>query len=170
MSNNYNKYLFKEIQRFTHVGVWLPVVAVAAAVIWLFLQQVVFDTPVGKELASDLVLWVILILVGIGLPWFMHAVRLETTVAEDHILVRFWPLSSRTIYHKDIKSYGARDYRPIREYGGWGIRCSRKNGRAYSISGSKGLQLELADGKKVLIGSQKADEFERILKTVTTRR
>ncbi len=39
-----------------------------------------------------------------------------------------------------MNEFYARKYRPIREYGGWGIRYGW-NGRAYSTSGNEGVQL-----------------------------
>lgn len=41
-----------------------------------------------------------------------------------------------------------------RDYGGWGIRYGRK-GKAFNVFGSRGLQLEFTNGKRLLIGSQK---------------
>ena len=56
-----------------------------------------------------------------------------------------------------------RDYKPIGEHGGWGIRKSGKD-IAYTISGKTGLQLHLAGGRKVLIGTKKPAEIEQALK------
>jgi hypothetical protein len=39
------------------------------------------------------------------------------------------------------------------EYGGWGIKYG-KMGKAYNVSGNRGVQLEFTDGKRLLIGSQ----------------
>jgi hypothetical protein len=58
-----------------------------------------------------------------------------------------------------VSEYYARVYRPILEYGGWGIRCGFKGARAYNVSGNKGVQLILQNGKRLLIGSQKPDEL-----------
>jgi hypothetical protein len=49
-------------------------------------------------------------------------------------------------------------YRPIRDYGGWGIRYGR-GGKAYNVSGNRGVMLELSDGQKLLIGSQRPEEL-----------
>ena len=57
----------------------------------------------------------------------------------------------------------ARTYRPILEYGGWGIRYTMGRGWAYNVSGNQGVQLELASGKRILIGSQRAEELARAI-------
>jgi hypothetical protein len=61
-----------------------------------------------------------------------------------------------------IVRWEARTYRPILEYGGWGIRYSPfAKGWAYNVSGNQGVQLELASGKRILIGPQRAEELAR---------
>ncbi len=55
-------------------------------------------------------------------------------------------------------------YSPITEYGGWGIRWSPHRGWAYNVGGSKGVQLGRANGKRILIGSQRADELAQVMR------
>ena len=50
-------------------------------------------------------------------------------------------------------------YDPIGEYGGWGIKYG-KMGKAYNVSGNRGVQLEFADRKSILIGSQKPEQLD----------
>ena len=64
----------------------------------------------------------------------------------------------RKIAFKELKGYKVRAYRPILEYGGWGIRFGLK-GKAYNVSGNRGVQLELTNGKRLLIGSQRPEEL-----------
>jgi len=49
-------------------------------------------------------------------------------------------------------------YSPISDYGGWGIRYG-SIGKAYNVSGNRGVQLELLNGERILIGSQKPEEL-----------
>jgi hypothetical protein len=58
----------------------------------------------------------------------------------------------------------ARTYKPLSEYGGWGIKYGR-SGWAYNIIGDQGVQLELDNGKRILIGSQHAEELEQAINT-----
>jgi hypothetical protein len=57
-----------------------------------------------------------------------------------------------------LKSHEAITYSPLRDYGGWGIRRGAK-GKAYNVSGNHGVRLELSDGKRILIGSQRPEEL-----------
>jgi hypothetical protein len=101
---------------------------------------------------------VLVLLAGATIPLLLLA-RLETEVHGDALHVRFVPLTRRHRFAwSEIARAYARSYRPLREYGGWGIRWGPK-GRAYNVSGDRGVQLELADGRRLLIGSRRADEL-----------
>ena len=67
-------------------------------------------------------------------------------------------LGRRRFAFDDIASCEARTYRPLLEYGGWGIRWG-PSGRAYNVKGNRGVQLVLSSGKRLLVGSQKAEEL-----------
>ena len=49
------------------------------------------------------------------------------------------------------------------EYGGWGYRISPRNGKAFNIKGSWGLQLVLSNGDKLLLGTQKPEELKKAI-------
>ena len=145
--------IFKEEQRFTQKWVWF-LLAGSAGVAWgSFIQQVILGSPFGNRPSPDFVIWIIWVLFGLGMPWLFYSLKLVTQVRSDGLVIRFQPFRSRTIRFSDIKSFYVRQYRPLREYGGWGIRWSAKNGRAYNVSGNMGVQLEMVDGKRILIGS-----------------
>ena len=62
----------------------------------------------------------------------------------------------------DISLIYPRTYQPLGEFGGYGIRWG-KYGRAYNVSGNRGVQLEFSNGRKLLIGSQHAEELTTAL-------
>ena len=68
----------------------------------------------------------------------------------------FFPihLKEHLISFDDIVSYKLRTYSPIREFGGWGIRYGFEC-KGYTVSGNKGLEITLKNGRKILFGSQK---------------
>lgn len=91
--------------------------------------------------------------------------KLETRLDETGITIRFFPFQRVYYYVKweELESVQVRKYKPIMEYGGWGLRYSFRNGKAYNISGNQGLQLVLKSGKKFLIGTQKHTELAQFL-------
>jgi hypothetical protein len=60
----------------------------------------------------------------------------------------------------DIRSAIEVRYDPAAEYGGYGIRSGAKR-LAYIASGNRGVQVELSDGRKLLIGSERPGELAR---------
>ncbi len=161
------KALFTEEQRFRQKWIWL-LLGLVAAISWvMFIQQIMFGSPTGNHPAPDLFVWLTLVLFGVGLPWLLYSLKLVTRLEPSQLVIRFRPLLTRKILLRDIASCEERTYRPLREYGGWGIRYSARHGRAYNVSGNRGVQLELIDGKKILIGSQRAEELAELIRKLT---
>jgi len=154
------RVLFSESQRFTQWWVWVIVLGVAALNWWGFIEQILLSKPFGDNPAPDWMLLLFTALFGIGLPWLMAACRLETAVTPEGVIVRFVPfhLRPRIIPHQGIREFAARRYNPLLEYGGWGLRMGR-GGQALNASGNEGVQLVFANGRRLLIGSQRAGEF-----------
>jgi Family of unknown function (DUF6141) len=153
--------VFREVQRFKQRWIW-PLVLVAAGGAWIvaIIHFFVGDSA-AKGRMPDVLMVFILLLIGIGLPLLFLFIMLVVEVRRDGLYYRFYPfhLSFHGIPYGEIKKVEARTYRPVKEYGGWGIRFSKRNGKAYNMSGDRGVQLELMNGKRVLFGSQQADEL-----------
>src|SRR5262249_5098829 len=93
---------------------------------------------------------------------FVFGVRLVTEVRDGALFVRLAPLPFRRIPLEAIRSAEVVTYRPLRDYGGWGIRYGW-NGTAYTAQGNRGVQLVLANGRRVLIGSQTPEALHEAL-------
>lgn len=158
-SNDPTQPLFHEAQHLKQWVFMIPVVAVVAVVWWQFVQQVILDNPQGREPIPDWLALVFTIVFGIGLPVFAARMRLITEVRPGSVTVNLTPFRSRTIAAEEIWKAEVREYSAIGEYGGWGIKTSRRNGRAYIAHGDKGVQLVLATKELVLIGSQRPEEL-----------
>ena len=73
-------------------------------------------------------------------------------------------MKERIISRESVKAFGIRQYKPLKEYGGWGIKYGMgRVGKAYNVKGNIGMQLELKNGQKVLFGTQRADAFQRAM-------
>lgn len=151
--------IFREVQYMRHVWwVMLLVVGLAALMWWGFIQQIIFGEPWGTNPAPDWMMWLLLMIVGIGLPLAFYWMRLIVEVMDDSVSIRYVPLTKRTIPLADIEQVEALTYKPLQEFGGWGVR-GRSNRRAYNVSGNRGVELTLRDGRTIMIGSQKAEEL-----------
>ncbi len=163
--------VFREVQRFGQPWIWLLVLMVSALACWGAVQQLILKKPFGSRPAPDAVMLLIGMVFGIGLPLFFLSLRLITEVRNDGVIVRFVPLHRRPHSYAcaDIVGFELVTYRPLRDYGGWGIRCG-PGGQAYNVSGDRGVELTLAGRKKLLIGSQRPEELAAALDAVGLKR
>jgi hypothetical protein len=152
--------LFHEEQAFRQVGLWVLLLSSVVLVIAIFgyglFQQWVLGRPWSDRPLSDSALLLVAtssIGLTLGIVWLFYRLKLITEVRDDGVYVRFFPWRAKLIPFRDINRCEVRTYRPIREYGGWGIRYGR-NGKAYNVSGDRGVQLEFIKGCSLLIGSQ----------------
>ena len=155
-----NKILFQETQRFTQWWLWL----LLAIIGYFIFKPLYFSIKENQNLTVDQ--WVGFIILGLVVLLFV-LVKLETQIKDDGIYVRFFPFVPKFKFYpwSEISIAVVRKYRPLMEYGGWGIRFGR-NGKAYNIKGNKGLQLKFKNGNALLIGTQKAEELERVLENL----
>ena len=172
MANRNNvEILFREVQHFRQFWLWILVLAISLVSIWSMIQQLIMGKPFGNNPAPDAVLIVIAIVFSFGLPCVFYKMNLTTEVRSEGIYYRYFPfhLSFHKIGLEDIVEYQVRTYRALKDYGGWGIRYGQK-GKAYNVSGNLGVQLELANGEYLLIGSQNPEELAEALGSALGRR
>lgn len=162
--------IFLEEQRFARL--WLHIVLIVSFMIPLIMITIELLQANGKNNEAQVSLFV---LVGafILIYGIILSMKLTFRIDENGIYYRFIPFhfSDRFLPWNEISKAYVRKYNAIYEYGGWGLRMGffRKRGSAINVSGNMGLQLELKNGKKLLIGTQKEAEVERVLKTYQSK-
>ena len=136
-------------------------------------QQLYLRRPFGNHPMSDrgLVIFTIAMLVFVvAMVLLFFKMRLTTRVDAQQIHVRMLPFLNRRIPLSQVARWEPCTYRPILDYGGWGVRYSwRQKGWAYNIRGNRGLRLELTSGRRLLIGSRRPEEFAAALAGATGR-
>ena len=163
-----NEILFRERQRFKQWWIWLILLGVNGLFLYGVFKQVIGGQPFGSKSMNDTVL---LIATGLTilLTLLFISLRLDTQIKRDGIYVRFFPFHINFRHYTWdtlAKSY-VRQYSAITEYGGWGLRLGLfGKGKAYNVSGNKGLQLKFKTSKKLLIGTNKADELNETLNKI----
>jgi hypothetical protein len=160
--------VYTEIQRFRQLWVWILVLFVTGMAWYGAVQQIVLKKPFGNNPAPDTVMIVIWAVFGVLFPVFFYSLKLVTEVRSDGLFVRFFPLQfhSHKISFEEIKSYEIRTYSALKDYGGYGIRYGTK-GKAYNVRGNRGIQFEFLDGKRMLIGTQRPEEFAQAIQTAS---
>lgn len=83
----------------------------------------------------------------------------------EKISYKFFPFQNkkRVILKSEIKEISVDNYDPILDYGGWGIRFGNK-GKAFTTSGSFGLQISFGEKGNILIGTLQPKELYIFLK------
>ncbi len=141
----------------------LPIIAGSIVfVCYLSWTQFLMGEPIGDRPMPDLLLVffiVIVVLSGVVVPLGVLFARLVVRVNAISLAISFWPLAKKAVRISEIGSFGATDYKAVREYGGWGIKHGKDGRWAYSVSGNRGVFIDLTDGRKWLIGSQRAEEL-----------
>jgi hypothetical protein len=159
--------IFREIQRFRQPWVWILPGATAVVVIGVMtyglIYQLGFGKPWGNNPLPDAALVAVAaagILLMLGVLWVMYAARLITEVRTSGLYVKYYPfhLSFHKIDLTNLKRFEARTYRPIRDFGGYGIKYGFK-GKVYNVSGNRGVNLSFKKGRDLMIGSQRAEEL-----------
>ena len=163
MTDATDRVLFNEVQHLRQLWLWLLILIPVVISWYMFIVQIVLGQPVGNNPAPDFVVWAIWFVFGIGLVLLLRATKLITEVRRDSIYVSLFPFYSRIIPPRDVVGYEVREYHPLREHGGWGIRFAPWKKRAYTMSGNKGVELKLSTGMRFLIGSQRSDELVDVI-------
>jgi hypothetical protein len=150
--------LFRETQSFRLGYAKIALAMPPAALAVISCRQVFWNHPWGNPPTTNgnlLFLTALTLLVYVRLI----TVRLVTELRTEQLSVAmkgFWrririPISG-------IRTATAVEYDPITEYRGYGVRMGPR-GQAYIASGSQAVQVELRDGRKLLIGSRQPKEL-----------
>jgi hypothetical protein len=163
---------YTEKQKFTQPILWIFILTIAAITVlpiwYMFFKQIFMKEPIGDKPMSDLGITIlffgVLFTMG-GIIWLLYKSELTTKIDEVGIHYQLWPFHRKlhTILWSGIISWEVVEYRPLRDYGGWGIRYGRE-GKAYNVQGNKGLKLTLIDEQKILIGTMEHQRLESFLK------
>lgn len=153
---------FVEKQRFRQVWLWalliLAMVGSLAPAVFTAFANLSGSAP-GPARDADLgalAVSLLALLLMLGIFWLFYAAELTVKVADDALHIRFYPFLTRKIPYTEIVSAESRQYRPLIEYGGWGLRGFGSN-RALNVYGNWGVQLVLQNGDRLLLGSQRSE-------------
>jgi len=162
--------IFKEEQRFNQT--WIIVLIIVSTIVPLFvITKEYLDNP-DSFTTSEFIGILALIIVA---SCFIFVLKLYTRIDENGIRYKFFPfqLKFKLLPWNEIKTANVRTYDAITEFGGWGLKggalWNKSKGRAINVSGDIGIQLQLKNGKKLLIGTQKKEEAIRVLEAYKTK-
>jgi len=148
---------FREEQRFEWF--WTAMFCIPALLVGYGLYRQVW---LKQPFVSNALLWPAFAVAVVVAVWFLR-LKLVTELRDDGLFICFvWLWPERTIPWDQIRSVEIRTYRPIRDFGGYGVRWAAR-GIVYHARGNRGVRMVLASGERALIGSQRPDELARAI-------
>ncbi len=92
---------------------------------------------------------------------FLITTRLIVEVRTGGLYFKFVPFhwDFRHIPSECVRMVETRTYDPVKDCRGWGIRWAQKFGTVYSVGGKRGVYVVTTDGRKMLLGSHRAEEL-----------
>jgi hypothetical protein len=152
--------VYTETQRFDQLWVRVLMIGLILGLLASIINNLYFE-----DLAAFLLHQILPLAVSIMVGFLVFKTKLITRIDKDGISVRLSPFhfSDKFFSWNDIEQAYVRQYKPILEYGGWGLRGLGSN-RAYNIKGNQGLQLVLRNGKRLLIGTQHPEQVTDTLR------
>jgi hypothetical protein len=155
--------IFEEKQRFNQWWLWVLLIVIGIIPIGLQIYQI---ATIKNHLSHDssFLSLVLTCFAAVLVFILFFGTTLLTKLDRDGVHVRLSPFHFKWRYYawSSIKSCQVRNYNPLTEYGGWGIKGT-KHDRAFNISGKQGIQLEFKDGNRLLIGTQKPKDVQKWL-------
>ncbi len=150
------------------------------ALIWLTFLVALFplfelaNGNVGsREGAMPLGVAVLCFSLGFGIPSLFYLLmgQLRTRVTGEEIDMRwgFAEVIKKKIPFEKIEGAEAVTYSPIREFGGWGIRVGGNKKKGWTIRGNRALVLNLKDGTRFYLGSDKPERILLWVQSATKR-
>lgn len=156
------KLEFKEEQKVTQWWLWFLLIGIGMLPIFGIYKQLIIGEKLGDKPMSDLG-FILFSTFIFGLIVMFYFMRLSTEIDKNEIRISYFPFVKKRLSWAEIKSAEVVNYGFV---GGWGIRLWTKFGTVYNIKGNKGLAIELLNGKKFLIGTQRENELDKIVKGI----
>jgi hypothetical protein len=159
--------LFKEKQRLHTPLVLVMLVLGVGLPGYIAIQQLMLGRRCGNRPMSD---WGVAIVMPaiILLMLALAGLKLETRLYRDRLRIPIFPFADETLRLSRIARWEVRPYSPLKEYWGWGVRFGNGGDIAYAMKGTRGVQLVMQDGSRVLIGSQRPEDLASALTAVAS--
>jgi hypothetical protein len=156
--------LFYEEKQFLRSNsmIWFAI----AGLLVTFLAQVLNFSANDDDWTGILILSIVILSI---VPLLLLA-SIHLRIEKEGIYIRYFPFHFKPLFFNwsEIDYFELRKYNPLNEYGGWGIKGTKKN-RAYNVSGDMGLQLTLKSGRKILVGTVNPQKLEVALLEIRSK-
>ncbi len=153
--------VYVEEQRFRQLWLWGIIIGLPMLLTIFLLSENFGDHPLPK---GELIFVLFSAWGSVLLFWMLS---LRTKIDKDDIVIQFFPFRKKRIKWDEIATAEVLNYGFV---GGFGIRMWTKYGTVYNVDGQMGLALELKNGKKICIGTQRAEELKKFVDSIQSSR
>ncbi len=150
--------IFKEEQKFTQWWLWVILIGIGLLPFYGIYRQLIVGENFGSNPMPDVVL-LFFATFTLSLLLLFWKMRLITEIDNSEIRFSFWPFMNKKVRWDEIESAKIINYGFV----GYGIRLWTKYGTVYNTKGQIGLYIQLTNGNKFIIGTQREDELNRIV-------
>jgi len=152
---------FQESQNLRSALMWIVLTGLLFFSIFSTLSQLLFKIPVGNNPMPNWAL-ICLLLFSILLLLMTALTKLQVDVNHEGIKIDFRPLGRETIAWRDVKRVEIRPLSMISV----GRRYSPKTGHIYNAGADHSLNIELKNGRKLMVSTRQKEALEVYLKRI----
>jgi hypothetical protein len=139
---------------------WVIIPALLFAIVLFSLAG--YYVEIDPEKSASFLLGGIISGIVLAFIWIIH---LKSEINATGIHYQFLPFhfKAHTIPWDEIQLAEVCSYKPLREFGGWGIKYGY-NSKAFTISGNEGICITLKNKKIILIGTKESERAANAIK------
>ncbi len=152
---------FKESQNIKSALMWLVLIGLLFFSVFASLSQIVFKIPVGNNPLPNWGL-IALNLFSVLLLLLMRLTQLSTVIDRKGIEINFKPLGYEKIAWSEVKKVKLSKLKMM----SMGRRYSKELGHVYNAGAKDALNLELKDGKKIMVSTRQPEALKVYLKQI----
>jgi hypothetical protein len=123
------------------------------------------DEPEGERVLGAIVLAVSAVLI----QWIVVGLSVRLYRDEMEVSLGWAGIIRKRIRYDDILDLQSVTYRPLMEFGGWGVRFRGKK-KAWSARGNQAVVLHLQDDSQLYVGSDHPHRLEERIRAVAGTR
>lgn len=111
------------------------------------------------------------VLILMGVMFLLFSIKLHWELSDTHFSFTYKPFvwKPKNIPMYEITHIELCKINPLRDFGGWGLRYSKKYGKAYTTEGNWVLRLHLKSNKMLNFTATKSTELEQLLETLSNK-
>lgn len=142
--------------------IWAAALCWSAIGVVAYLMLIGYDTDLSLAIRLPIVLGIL----GLGAVIARILAGLTVLVQETRLFLYLgsYPLIKRIVPYAEILDLESTEYRPLMEFGGWGVRGVGRR-KAWTARGNRAVVLTLTGDRELYVGSDNPQRLEERIRT-----